>query len=292
MPERRKIVGGMFVLTTVGLLLLVPPLVAFKGFPTRNVVKVTPEGLEFSRRRPVAFAELSSWGTDDYLKLVRPGLPTLLVSAADLPRRERLLREFEQALAAWQKRQPAGTQAARRTHFYGSTGGRLVGLSITALGAVSAIMALNLREPSISLAVVGGLVLAHAPLAPLKRVLGVFLIATVWWRRRRPPRPPGRESFAFVGAASGLGSALVGSVGPLTAPFFLAYGLTRGAYIGTEAASALTMHVTKLATYGVGDLLTAKIVVYGLALTPATVAGAWTGKVGAVRRAIRIYDRA
>ena len=27
MPESRKIVGGMFVLTTVGLLLLVPPLV-------------------------------------------------------------------------------------------------------------------------------------------------------------------------------------------------------------------------------------------------------------------------
>lgn len=30
-------------------------------------------------------------------------------------------------------------------------------MSITALGVVSAIMALNLREPSISLAVVGGL---------------------------------------------------------------------------------------------------------------------------------------
>lgn len=137
--------------------LLVPPLIAYKGFPTRNAVRVTADGLEFSRRSSVAFADLSSWGTDDYLKLVRAGLPTLLVSAVDLPSRERLLREFEQALAAWQKRQPAGTQAARRTHFYGSTAGRLVGLLITALGAGSAIMALNLREPSISLAIVGGL---------------------------------------------------------------------------------------------------------------------------------------
>ena len=137
--------------------LLVPPLVAFKGFPTRNTVKVTSEGLEFSRRSPVAFAQLSRWGTDDYLKLVRPGLPTLLVSAVDLPRRERLLREFEQALAAWQKRQPAGTQAARRTHFYGSTAGRLVGLLIIVLGAGAAVMALSLREPSMSLAIVGGL---------------------------------------------------------------------------------------------------------------------------------------
>lgn len=137
--------------------LLVPPLVAFKGFPTRNAVKVTPEGLEFSRRGPIAFADLKSWGTDDYLKLIRPGLPTLLVSPVDLPSRERLLHDFEQALQAWQKRQPAGTAAARRTHFYGSAAGRLVGLLITALGAGSAVMALNQREPSISLAIVGGL---------------------------------------------------------------------------------------------------------------------------------------
>ncbi len=143
------------VLAVLGLLL--PPLVAFKGFPTRNTVKVTSEGLEFSRRSPVAFAQLSRWGTDDYLKLVRPGLPTLLVSAVDLPRRERLLREFEQALAAWQKRQPAGAQAARRTHFYGSTAGRLVGLLIIVLGAGVAVMALSLREPSMSLVIVGGL---------------------------------------------------------------------------------------------------------------------------------------
>jgi hypothetical protein len=137
--------------------LLAPPLVAFKGFPTRNSVRVTPEGLEFSRRSPIAFADLSSWGTDDYLKLIRPGLPTLLVSPVDQGSRERLLRDFEAALAAWQKRQPAGTAAARRTHFYGSTGGRLVGAAIAALGAASAIMALNLAEPSMSLAVVGGL---------------------------------------------------------------------------------------------------------------------------------------
>lgn len=137
--------------------LLAPPIVAFKAFPTRNLIKVTPDGLEFSRRAPVAFADLTSWGTDDFLKLVRPGRPTLLVSALDLPNRERLLREFQAGLQAWQQRQPAGTEPARRTHFYGSTGGRAVGALITALGVVSAIMALNLREPSVPLAIVGGL---------------------------------------------------------------------------------------------------------------------------------------
>jgi uncharacterized membrane protein YfcA len=128
-------------------------------------------------------------------------------------------------------------------------------------------------------AIAGGLLLAHAPLSPLKRVLGAFLIGVVIWRRlRRRPRPPHEKTFAAVGAASGFGSALLGSVGPLTAPFFLALGLARAAYIGTEAASALTMHLTKIATYGAGDLLTNRVLLFGIALTPATLLGAWTGK--------------
>jgi uncharacterized protein len=132
---------------------------------------------------------------------------------------------------------------------------------------------------AVPLAVVGALVLAHAPLGSLKRVLGVFLIAVVVWRRMKPlVRKPRDTAFAAVGAASGLGSALLGSVGPLTAPFFLAYGLARAAYIGTEAGSALVMHLAKLGGYGFGDLLTAQVLLYGAALTPATLAGAWVGK--------------
>jgi uncharacterized membrane protein YfcA len=141
---------------------------------------------------------------------------------------------------------------------------------------------------AVPLAVAGGLLLAHAPLGPLKRVLGVFLIGVVVWRRRNPhPRKPADRSFAVVGAASGLGSALLGSVGPLTAPFFLAYGLTRAAYIGTEAAGALTMHLSKIAAYGAGDLLTGRVLFFGVALTPATLAGSWAGK----RIVGRISDR-
>lgn len=141
-------------------------------------------------------------------------------------------------------------------------------------------------------AVAGGLLLAHAPLAPMKRLLGVFLIGIVVWRRiQRQPRRPADPMFAGIGAASGLGSALLGSVGPLTAPFFLAAGLTRAAYIGTEAASALTMHLTKLATYGVGNLITTEVLLYGLALTPATLLGAWTGKKIVGHLSDQVLDR-
>jgi uncharacterized protein len=142
---------------------------------------------------------------------------------------------------------------------------------------------------AVPFAVGGGLLLAHAPLGPLKRLLGVFLIGVVLWRRlRRPPGKPTDRSFIAVGAGSGLGSALLGSVGPLTAPFFLAYGLTRASYLGTEAASALTMHLSKIAAYGAGSLLTGRVLIYGAVLTPATILGAWVGR----RLVGRISDRA
>src|SRR3954467_13884672 len=50
---------------------------------------------------------------------------------------------------------------------------------------------------AVPFAVAGGLLLAHAPLGPLKRLLGVFLIGVVVWRRARPhPRKPSDRSFA------------------------------------------------------------------------------------------------
>jgi uncharacterized membrane protein YfcA len=134
-----------------------------------------------------------------------------------------------------------------------------------------------------------GLVFATAPLAGLERLLGVVLLAVVAWRRLRP-QPPRLSSRAFigVGAASGLGSALVGSVGPLTAPFFLARGLVRDAYIGTEAAAAVVLHAAKLVAYGVGALLTLRVVGLGLVLAPPTMLGAWVGR----HLVHRISDRA
>jgi uncharacterized membrane protein YfcA len=136
----------------------------------------------------------------------------------------------------------------------------------------------------VPLALAGGLLFARAPLAALTRLLGAVLILMVIWRRTRsrPPRPPVR-SFAAIGAASSFLSALIGSVGPLMAPFFLAYGLVKGAYIGTEALATVVMHVTKLVAYGAASVLTTASVVAGIGLGPIMVAGSATGK--------RIVDR-
>jgi uncharacterized protein len=130
-------------------------------------------------------------------------------------------------------------------------------------------------------AIAGALVFATAPLAGLSRVIGGFLLVVVAWRHlphRHRARPLGDGAFVAVGAASGFGSALVGSVGPLTAPFFLARGLVKGAYIGTEAAAAVVMHATKLVVFGAVAVLTVRTGAIGLVLAPAVTAGAWVGK--------------
>ena len=134
-------------------------------------------------------------------------------------------------------------------------------------------------------ALIGGFLFAAAPLDALTRVIGAFLLASVAWRHLRP-QPTGflgPRTFTAIGAVFAFASALVGSVGPLMAPFFLAAGLVKSAYIGTEAAATVVMHVAKLVAYGAAALLTAATLGIGLVMAPAMIAGSWIGK--------RIVDR-
>lgn len=135
------------------------------------------------------------------------------------------------------------------------------------------------------MAVIGGLLFVAAPDSILVRLLGAFLIFTVAWRRMREPRPHGFpiQRFALIGGAFGFISALVGSAGPFVAPFFLAFGLVKGAYIGTEALGTAVMHMTKLATYSSVSALSRTSIFLGLALGPIMVAGSFLGK--------RVIDR-
>jgi uncharacterized protein len=134
-------------------------------------------------------------------------------------------------------------------------------------------------------ALIGGYVFAEAPLAGLTRLLGAFLLIVVVWRHTRPrlKKPFPTPVFVGIGAGASFISALLGSVGPIMAPFFMAYGLVKGAYIGTEALSTVVMHVFKLVAYGQTAVLTVPDLIIGLMLGPVMVAGSFLGK--------RILDR-
>ena len=130
------------------------------------------------------------------------------------------------------------------------------------------------------MAILGGVVFATAPAAALSRILGLFLLLTVayrhtaWGKRARISL----RGFLPLGGVSAFISAIVGFSGPLMAPFFLAYGLVKGAYIGTEALATVVMHVTKLGVYGGYSLLGAQTVLVGMAIGVVMFGGSYLGK--------------
>ncbi len=149
---------------------------------------------------------------------------------------------------------------------------------------------------SVPAGVLGGLLFASAPLAALHRLLGViFLLIVVYrhWPSRKDKS--GQHAamkvwwFTPVGAIGTLLSALVGSIGPLMAPFFLAFGVTKGAYIGTEALAATIMHLTKTAAYGGANLLSVMSVGVGLMLGTVMVVGSYLGKQAVDRVSERAF---
>ena len=118
---------------------------------------------------------------------------------------------------------------------------------------------------SLPLTVLGTWVFTVAAPEVLTRLLGAFLLAVVAWRRLRPMPPKKRAPVWFLplGAGFGLLNGLVSGIGPLMAPFFLAYGLVKGSYIGTDALLTVFMQGTKLAVLGSARFLTAPVLWYG-----------------------------
>lgn len=115
----------------------------------------------------------------------------------------------------------------------------------------------------------------------LTRLLGAFLLAVVIWRRLRaaPPTQHTPAWFLPLGAGFGFLNGLFSSVGPLMAPFFLAYGLVKDSYIGTDALITVLMQGTKLAVFGGAQFLTATVLLYGTLLMPVMFVGALLGKL-------------
>jgi uncharacterized membrane protein YfcA len=129
-------------------------------------------------------------------------------------------------------------------------------------------------------AIIGGIIFATAPATTLVRLLGVFLIVMVVYRHTRWGKNAKLtlQGFAPLGAASGILSAVLGTVGPFSAPFFLSFGLIKGAYIGTEAMTAVIMHITKLGVYGSYALIGVRTLMIGIAIGAVMILGTFLGK--------------
>ena len=71
---------------------------------------------------------------------------------------------------------------------------------------------------------------------------------------------------------------VVVSTGPINTPFFLAYGLTKGAFIGTEAMGSLGMYVSKAVAFRSFGVLPDDVVVQALIIGTSLMAGSVLSK--------------
>ena len=139
--------------------------------------------------------------------------------------------------------------------------------------------------------IVGATAFANLPADLLQKGFAVFLLLIVAFRHTRLAQGGMRMSpraFTGVGAGQGFLSALFGGAGPFGASFFLAYGLRRGAFVGTMASGMTIINVVKIGIYGTFDLLDSQALILAISLGLVMVAGAYVG--GAITN--RVSDKA
>jgi len=87
--------------------------------------------------------------------------------------------------------------------------------------------------------------------------------------------PKGNGTVLVGGGITGFVNGMLGISGPLSSAVFLTLGLTPVAYIASEAAAAATMHIIKAIVYNRFALIDLHILIQGLSIGSAMMAGNW-----------------
>jgi uncharacterized membrane protein YfcA len=110
--------------------------------------------------------------------------------------------------------------------------------------------------------------------------IGLFLIAMVpvrhWLARHKFKLS--RWHLALGGALIGFLTGIVVSTGPLSVPLFMFYGLSKGAFIATEAASSLGLYFSKSVTFERFGALTWDVGLKGLIAGSSLMIGSFIAK--------------
>ncbi|WP_328472881.1 sulfite exporter TauE/SafE family protein [Streptomyces sp. NBC_00448] len=141
-------------------------------------------------------------------------------------------------------------------------------------------------------AVLGAHTLLTIPPAAVDVFLAVFFLAMIPIRRliRRSRIRIRLWHMALAGAFVGFLTGLVLSTGPLSVPVFTGYGMTGGAFLGSEAASAVLLYAGKLATFDTAGVLAPPVVTRGLVIGVALLTGSMCGKWVVRRLRVRTFE--
>lgn len=124
--------------------------------------------------------------------------------------------------------------------------------------------------------------------------LGLFFLAMILVRRRLLllSLRLSHWQLAVAGAAIGFLTGIVISTGPLSVPAFTSYGLMKGAFLSTEAASSLVLMVSKVTTFRHLGALPYRSILKGLIIGSSVMAGAFVGKAIVRRMSTALFEHA
>ena len=129
-------------------------------------------------------------------------------------------------------------------------------------------------------AALGARTLLNLPPGVVEASLGLFFICMIPLRRWMAQQRwvLNLWHMTAVGAVIGYLTGIVVSTGPINAPFFLAHGLVKGAYLGTEAMGSLAVYGAKALTFRAFDALPVATLMLGLTIGASLMAGAFIAK--------------
>jgi len=139
--------------------------------------------------------------------------------------------------------------------------------------------------------ILGAAIYAYLPVNAVALLLGLFLVGTVPLRRlmKRYNYQVGKRSLMGVGVPFGVLSGSTVGAGMILAPFMLAVGLAGEALMGTMAAVALTVNVTKAVVFGGFAVLDSGLALAGFLVGLCTVPGNLSGRWIVRNTPIRVH---
>lgn len=145
--------------------------------------------------------------------------------------------------------------------------------------------------PGAPAAALGAHTLLTLPSSLVNIALGVFFIVMIPARRWLHARHFRIRlwQFSLAGAVVGFLTGIVLSTGPLSVPAFTAYGLTKGAFLSTEATSSLMLMVSKVVTFQQLGALPVASVARGLIIGASVMVGSFVGKAVVQRMSVHAF---
>jgi uncharacterized membrane protein YfcA len=151
--------------------------------------------------------------------------------------------------------------------------------------------AVQVMVTALPLSFVGAYLYTLLPERAIAGILGGFLLVIVPLRRwlAKKEYVLGTPGLMTVSSVYGLISGAMSGAGLMILSALMAAGVTGGALVGTDAASALLINLIKIAIFSQAGLIDVSLLVFGLIIGLATFPGAFVARAIVRRMPLRIH---